>query len=196
VHLLPLRTGGKGFVSVRVPVDSFAAEFDANRPIMLEGVVQRMEFTNPHSWIYVEVTLDNGEVEEWAIEGAAPNALLRRGWNRQSLPAGTRIRVRGFQARDRSNRAAGTDVTLPDGSELFVGSVGIGAAPGFEDRDLAPLELALRVSSGVGERGHADLLVPGYFPAATGSPAILSSSMGSPERFTHSSSVACPVSTS
>jgi len=111
---------------------SFAAEFDVSRPIALSGIVKRMEFSNPHSWIYVEVTTDAGEVQEWAIEGAAPNALLRRGWNRNSLPAGTEISVRGFQARDRTFRAAGRDVTLPDGSQLFVGSTGIGAAPGVE----------------------------------------------------------------
>jgi hypothetical protein len=109
---------------------SFAAEFDINRPVELDGVVTRMEFSNPHSWIYVEVTTDAGEVQEWAIEGAAPNALLRRGWNRNSLPPGTEISVRGFQARDRTQRAAGRDVTLPDGSKLFVGSTGIGAPDG------------------------------------------------------------------
>ena len=113
---------------------SFAAEFDANRPVLIKGVVQRMEFANPHSWIYVEVTTDSGEVQEWAIEGAAPNALLRRGWNRRSLPSGTEITVRGFQARDRSYKAAGQQVTLPDGSELFVGSTGVGA-PGGGNRE-------------------------------------------------------------
>jgi len=106
---------------------SFAAEFDSSRPVMLKGVVKRMEFTNPHSWIYVDVTTESGEVQEWAIEGAAPNALLRRGLNRNSLPPGTEISVRGFQARDRTLRAAGRDVTLPDGSKLFVGSTGVGA---------------------------------------------------------------------
>lgn len=109
---------------------SFAAEFDVSRPIRLTGVVQRMEFSNPHSWIYLEVTTDDGEVQEWAVEGAAPNALLRRGWNRNSLPAGTEINVRGFQARDRSFKAAGREVTLPDGSTLFVGSTGAGAPQG------------------------------------------------------------------
>lgn len=108
---------------------SFASEFDAARPIALVGVVTRMQFSNPHSWIYIDVTLDSGEVQEWAIEGAAPNALLRRGWNRNSLPAGTEISVRGFQARDRTQRAAGREIRLPDGSELFVGSTGVGAAP-------------------------------------------------------------------
>ena len=106
---------------------SFAAEFDVTRPIRLTGVVKRMEFSNPHSWIYVEVTTADGEVQEWAVEGAAPNALIRRGWNRNSLPAGTEINVQGFHARDRSNKAAGREVTLPDGSTLFVGSTGAGA---------------------------------------------------------------------
>jgi hypothetical protein len=73
------------------------------------------------------VTTVDGDVQEWAVEGAAPNALIRRGWNKNSLPAGTEINVQGFQARDRSFRAAGRDVTLPDGSSLFVGSTGIGA---------------------------------------------------------------------
>jgi Family of unknown function (DUF6152) len=109
---------------------SFAAEFDANRPIKLSGVVKRMEFSNPHSWLYIEVTTDAGEVQEWAVEGAAPNALLRRGWNRSSLPKGTQVSVQGFQARDRSFRAAGRNVLLADGTSLFVGSTGIGAPDG------------------------------------------------------------------
>lgn len=111
---------------------SFSAEFDVTRPVKLTGVVKEMRFSNPHSWIYVEVTTADGEIQEWAVEGAAPNALIRRGWNKRSLPAGTEISVRGFQARDRSFRAAGRDVTLPDGSSLFVGSTGIGAPGGGE----------------------------------------------------------------
>jgi hypothetical protein len=112
---------------------SFAAEFDVSRPLVLRGVVQRMEFSNPHSWIFLEVKTDAGEVQEWAVEGAAPNALLRRGFNRDSLPPGTEIRIRGFQARDRTNRAAGTQVTLvKDGSRLFVGSTGVGT-PGVDE---------------------------------------------------------------
>jgi hypothetical protein len=106
---------------------SFAAEFDETRPIKLTGTVKRMEFSNPHSWLYVEVKTRTGEVQEWAIEGAAPNALLRRGWNRNSLLPGTVVNVQGFQARDRSFRAAGRSVTLPNGSSLFVGSTGVGA---------------------------------------------------------------------
>jgi len=106
---------------------SFAAEFDINRPIVLEGVVTRMEFSNPHSWLHIEVTLESGEKEQWAVEGGAPNALIRRGWNRNSIPAGTRVRVEGYQARDRANRASGREIYLPDGSSLFMGSEGAGA---------------------------------------------------------------------
>jgi len=106
---------------------SFAAEFDINRPIQLEGVVTRMEFSNPHSWLHIEVTTEAGEKQEWAVEGGAPNALIRRGWNRNSIPAGTHVFVEGYQARDRSFRASGREVKLPDGSSLFMGSEGAGA---------------------------------------------------------------------
>jgi hypothetical protein len=106
---------------------SFASEFDASRPVEVLGIVKEMRFSNPHSWIYITVKTDSGEIQDWAFEGAAPNALLRRGYNRDSLPPGTEIRIRGFQARDRTNRAAGTQVTLvKDGSRLFVGSTGVG----------------------------------------------------------------------
>jgi hypothetical protein len=106
---------------------SFAAEFDINQPIQLRGTVIRMEFTNPHSWIYLRVTTESGEVQEWAIEGGAPNALIRRGWNRDSLPEGTEVTVLGYRSRDGSFTANGASVTLPDGSTLNVTSTGIGA---------------------------------------------------------------------
>ena len=106
---------------------SFAAEFDISQPIQLRGEVIRMEFTNPHSWIYLRVTTDSGEVQDWAIEGGAPNALIRRGWNRNSLPAGTEITVLGYRSRDGQLRASGGEVTLPDGSNLSVSSIGVGA---------------------------------------------------------------------
>ena len=106
---------------------AFAAEFDANRPVKLEGTVTKMDWINPHSWIHIDVTADDGTIQKWMIEGGAPNALLRRGWNRNSLPAGTEISVQGFQAKDGSFRANGRDITFADGSKLFVGSSGIGA---------------------------------------------------------------------
>jgi hypothetical protein len=106
---------------------SFAAEFDASKPVKLEGVVTKMDWINPHSWIHVDVTTPSGEVQQWMVEGGAPNALLRRGWTKASLPAGTKIMVQGFQAKDGSFRANGRDITFADGSKLFVGSSGTGA---------------------------------------------------------------------
>jgi hypothetical protein len=106
---------------------SFAAEFDANKPVKLEGVVTKMEWINPHSWIHMDVTTSSGEVQHWMVEGGAPNALLRRGWTKASLPAGSKIMVQGFQAKDGSMRANGRDITFADGTKLFVGSSGTGA---------------------------------------------------------------------
>jgi hypothetical protein len=106
---------------------SFAAEFDASKPVKLEGVVTKMEWINPHSWIHMDVTTSSGEVQHWMVEGGAPNALLRRGWTKASLPAGSKIMVQGFQAKDGSMRANGRDITFADGSKLFVGSSGTGA---------------------------------------------------------------------
>ena len=106
---------------------SFAAEFDAKKPVTLQGVVTKMEWINPHSWIHIDVKKADGTVEKWMVEGGAPNALLRRGWNKQSLPPGTEIKVEGFQAKDGALRANGRDITFPDGKKLFVGSSGIGA---------------------------------------------------------------------
>jgi hypothetical protein len=106
---------------------SFAAEFDASKPVKLEGVVTKMEWINPHSWIHMDVTTSSGEVQHWMVEGGAPNALLRRGWTKNSLPAGSKIMVQGFQAKDGSMRANGRDITFADGSKLFVGSSGTGA---------------------------------------------------------------------
>jgi hypothetical protein len=106
---------------------SFAAEFDAKRPVKLRGTVTKMEWINPHSWVHIDVKTADGKVEKWMVEGGAPNALLRRGWNRKSLLPGTEILVEGFQAKDGAMRANGRDITFPDGKKLFVGSSGTGA---------------------------------------------------------------------
>jgi hypothetical protein len=106
---------------------AFAAEFDANKPIKLRGTVTKMEWINPHTWIHIEVKRPNGTVEPWAIEGGPPNALFRRGFNRNSLPTGIEIIVEGFQAKDGSRKGNGRDVTFPDGRRLFLGSSGTGA---------------------------------------------------------------------
>ena len=105
---------------------SFSAEFDANRPVKLRGVVTKTEWINPHSWIHIDVKEPNGKVEKWMIEGGAPQTLIRRGLNKNSLPIGTEIVVVGYRAKDGTAKANGRDITLPDGRTLFVGSSGTG----------------------------------------------------------------------
>ena len=106
---------------------AFAAEFDANRPVQLEGTVTKMEWVNPHSWIHIDVKKPDGSVEKWMIEGGTPNTLLRRGLRKTDLPPGTTIKVEGFRAKDGERRANGRNLTLPDGRALFFGSSGTGA---------------------------------------------------------------------
>jgi Family of unknown function (DUF6152) len=106
---------------------SFAAEFDGSKPVTLKGTVTKMEWINPHAWLHIDVKGPDGKVVSWAVEGGAPNALLRRGWTRNSVVAGTMVTVEGFRAKDGSNKANGREVTLPDGKRLFVGSSGTGA---------------------------------------------------------------------
>ena len=113
---------------------SFAAEFDANKPVQIKGKVVEVEWTNPHSWIHIDVTGPDGKVERWAVEGGAPNALIRRGWTKNSVPVGVEIVVEGFQAKDGTNRANGRDITFPDGTKLFVGSTGTGAPEEKKER--------------------------------------------------------------
>ena len=106
---------------------SFAGEFDINRPIELTGTVSKVEWINPHAWIHVDVKKRDGTIETWAIETGTPNTLLRRGLRKQDLPAGTEVKVSGYQARDGTAKANGTNVTLPDGRALLIGSTGAGA---------------------------------------------------------------------
>jgi len=106
---------------------AFAAEFDGSKPVTLKGTVTKMEWINPHAWLHIDVKGPDGRVVSWMIEGGAPNALIRRGWNRNSVPAGTAVVVEGFRARDGSTRANGRVVTLADGKKLFIGSSGTGA---------------------------------------------------------------------
>ena len=111
---------------------AFAAEFDANKPVKLHGVVTKMEWINPHAWIHLDVKNADGTVTSWMIEGGSPNTLLRNGFTKNSLPVGTEIVVDGYQSKDESNKANGRDITLPDGRKLFVGSSGSsgqGSAP-------------------------------------------------------------------
>ena len=116
---------------------AFGAEFDPNLPLLLKGPVVKVEWINPHTWIHIEVTKKDGTKEVWMVEGGTPNSLLRRGLKRDTLKPGQIVIVDGYQAKDRSNRANGRDVTLPDGQKFFLGSSGTGApydAPGKEQR--------------------------------------------------------------
>lgn len=101
---------------------AFPAEFDANRPVLLRGKIVKVEPVNPHAWIHILVPKEGGVTEEWMVEGGSPNTLLRLGVTKATLPIGTEVIVDGYQAKDRSNRANGRDITLPDGKKLFLGS--------------------------------------------------------------------------
>ena len=108
---------------------SFSSEFDSTRPVSLRGTVTRMEWINPHSWLHVDVTREDGTVESWMVEAGPAGVLVRRGWTKDSVKPGTEVLVEGYQARDGSMRANGRDVTLPDGTRLFAGSTPPGEPP-------------------------------------------------------------------
>ncbi len=101
---------------------SFAAEFDENKKLTLKGTTSKMEWINPHAWLYVDVKEADGSVTRWEVELGPPNSLLKRGWTKQSVPTGIEVVVVGYQARDGAKRLNGRDVTLPDGRQFFAGS--------------------------------------------------------------------------
>ena len=106
---------------------SFAAEFDANKPVKLQGTVVKMEWINPHAWLHIDVKNPDGTLTRWMIEGGTPNTLIRRGFRRDAVTEGMEITVEGFQAKNGKMRANGRDLVLPDGKRLFMGSSGTGA---------------------------------------------------------------------
>ena len=101
---------------------SFSAEFDVNKPIKLQGTVTRVQWINPHTWIFIDVKKPDGTTENWGIEAGTPNTLFRLGFTREALPVGVVIIVDGYEARDGAKRANGRDMTLPDGRKLFMAS--------------------------------------------------------------------------
>jgi len=112
------------FLAAAVPArahHSLAAGFDVNKMLTLSGTITEMKWTNPHSWLSIDVKNESGEVEKWAVEFGSTNALLRNGWRRDDLPAGVTVTVTGYVARDGSKQISATGVKLPDGRTLFAG---------------------------------------------------------------------------
>jgi hypothetical protein len=115
--------GGLLLLMTTVPAwahHSFASEYDADKPTKIQGTVKKVEWINPHSWITIEVKAPDGTVQTWEIEAGAPNAMFRRGFNKDSLPIGTEIVVTGYLAKNGLHRVNGRDLTLPDGQKLFM----------------------------------------------------------------------------
>ena len=106
---------------------SFAAEFDARKPVLFKGTVTKMEWLNPHVWIHMTVTQPNGTTEAWMVEGGAPTVLFRRGFTKTALVPGTQVVVDGYRAKDGTNKMNAREITLPDGRKLFAGASDTGA---------------------------------------------------------------------
>jgi hypothetical protein len=117
-------------LSTALPVwahHAFAAEFDGNKQVTLKGTIAKMDWINPHAWLHIDVKDADGAVTRWMIELGPPNSLLKRGWNKQSVPVGADIVVVGYLSKDGAKRANGRDITFADGKQLFAGSSGTGA---------------------------------------------------------------------
>jgi hypothetical protein len=108
---------------------SFAAEFDVNQPITLEGTLTKMDWVNPHGWIYVDVKNQDGTVTNWAVEAGGPTQLLRRGLRKTDFPPGLEVKIAGFRARNGTPTANGQSVTLKDGRNFFLGAATTPGAP-------------------------------------------------------------------
>ena len=106
---------------------SFAAEYDANQPITLQGQIARIDLVNPHAWLYLEVKDADGKVVRWNVEMGAPNNLIRRGVTKATLPIGETVTVDGYKAKDGSTTVNGRQIKMSDGRTLFTGSSNTGA---------------------------------------------------------------------
>lgn len=122
-----------GFFLTALPVQahhSFAAEFDINAPITLKGTLTKMDWVNPHGWIYVDVVGEDGKVVNWAIEAGGPTQLLRRGLRKTDFPAGTKVVVEGYKAKSGAPKANGKNVRFEDGRNFFLGASEAGGGGG------------------------------------------------------------------
>lgn len=108
-----------GYTAQVLAHHAFAQEFSVELPVNLSGTVTKVELINPHSWIHITVTNDEGVEETWMIEGGSPNSLFRQGVTKNSIPVGAQLEVFGYQARDRTNKAVGRDISFSDGTPLF-----------------------------------------------------------------------------
>ena len=121
---LYIALAGVGLLLATMPVvahHAFAAEFDVTKPIKVKGTTTRMDWVNPHAWLYVDVKEPDGTIVAWRFELGAPNALLRLGWRRDSLPVGLEVEIEGFRAKAGGPVANGRSIKLADGKELFSG---------------------------------------------------------------------------
>jgi DNA/RNA endonuclease YhcR with UshA esterase domain len=105
---------------------SVAAEFDSNKPVTIKGSVTKLEWMNPHAWLYVDAKNEQGQVEKWQFEFGAPNELVRRGWRRTDLKEGQEVTVQGIMARKGGNTASARSILLPDGKRVFNGQAQAG----------------------------------------------------------------------
>jgi hypothetical protein len=113
---------------------AFSVEFDANKKVTMKGTIAKMEWVNPHSWLWIDTKGPDGTVEQWGFEFGTPNALYRRGWTKSSLPIGAQVTVVAYLAMDGRKIASADEVTLPDGRTLFAGTSGNGAPNDRERR--------------------------------------------------------------
>ncbi|MBZ5576262.1 MAG: hypothetical protein LAP40_06880 [Acidobacteriia bacterium] len=128
-----------GLLAAAAPASAhhaFAAEFDVNQPVKVHGTITRVEWVNPHAWLYVDVKGTDGKVVNWHFELGPPNALFRLGWKKDAIPAGIEVDISGYRAKNGENVGNGRSITLPDGRELFAG----GSAPGAGGPSAAPKE--------------------------------------------------------
>ncbi len=109
-------------ISTLLAHHSFSAEFDAQRPVTLEGTVTKIDWANPHVYFYIDVKDASGALANWACETSGPNSLIRSGWKRDSMKIGDKVVVKGYRARDNSNTADARVVTLADGRKVLTGS--------------------------------------------------------------------------